>query len=53
MIEDIIDYRNLEYHRSVSERQRNSYNRMRTDLEALKSSILIEIDFKQKIVLGT
>lgn len=51
-ISDIRDCEALEYHKSIAKRQRESYNNMKNDTLLLKNSILIELDFKQKIVIG-
>jgi hypothetical protein len=40
------------FHRSIASRQRICYNNQRADNELFKDSILIDIDFKQKIVIG-
>ena len=40
----------LDYHRSIAERQRKSYETMKMNLN--EDSLFIEIDFKQKIKIG-
>ena len=40
----------LDYHKLIAKRQRNSYIQMKKNLP--EGSILIEIDFKQKIKIG-
>jgi hypothetical protein len=40
----------LDYHHSIAERQRESYKLMKNNLK--KDQILIEIDWKQKILIG-
>ena len=42
----------LDEHKKITTRQRLAYNQMKNDVELLANSILIEIDFKQKIHLG-
>jgi len=42
----------IDFHKEIANRQRNAYNRMRTDINFLKDNLLIEIDYKQKIILG-
>lgn len=39
-------------HKKTAERQRKCYNYQRKSLDILKDKILIELDFKQKIVVG-
>ena len=48
MIEKIKDFQEVEYHKSVAEMQRISYNKDCEDFELLSSSILIVFDFKEK-----
>ena len=43
----------IQFHRKISQIQRESYNRMRKDENVLKNTLLIDIDFKQKIVIGS
>lgn len=42
----------VEQHKNVSDIQRVAYNTQRKDQLSLKKQILIEVDFKQKIVIG-
>jgi hypothetical protein len=53
VIEKIKDFQEVEYHKSVAEMQRISYNKDCEDFELLSSSILIVFDFKEKIIVGT
>jgi hypothetical protein len=46
------DYQEVEYHRSVSVTQRESYNKDCKDKELLSRKVLIELDFKEKIIVG-
>ena len=39
-------------HRTNADTQRKAYNFQRKDKESLRKQILIEVDFKQKIVIG-
>lgn len=41
---------NIDFHHSIAKRQRESYNQMRKNLE--KDYILIEVDWKQKVLIG-
>lgn len=52
-IDKINDLKEVEYHKKIALQQRNEYNSMRKDVNLLKKNILIELDFKQKIVIGT
>jgi hypothetical protein len=40
------------FHQQMAEKQRNLYNKMTHDPILLNDSIMIEMDFKQKIVFG-
>lgn len=40
------------YHKNIARAQREAYNRDRTDVDVLRNKIMIDVDFKQKIVLG-
>ena len=51
-IAKVKDYQEVEYHRSVSITQRESYNRDCKDKVLLSHKILIEFDFKEKIIVG-
>jgi hypothetical protein len=42
----------IEFHKMVASHQRDAYNRMTTQISYYNDSILIEMDFKQKIVFG-
>lgn len=42
----------FEIHHNNAKRQRKAYNHHRSDKKLLKNTILIEIDFKQNIVIG-
>ena len=43
----------IQFHRKIAKIQREAYNNMRNDLIQMNDTILIEIDFKQKIVIGS
>ena len=43
----------IEHHRAVASGQRKAYNMQRTDIDFLEDKLLIDIDYKQKINLGT
>lgn len=54
LIRMIIDYQELLYHKKIAQLQRNSYNSQRKNENYfLQDKILIDLDFKQKIVIGT
>ena len=42
----------VQFHRNIAKMQRKSYNEMRSNEHLLKDSILIDLDFKQKIIIG-
>jgi hypothetical protein len=52
MYNNVKNLESIEYHKTIAKRQRESYNRQRKDPSLLKGKILIDIDYKQKIVLG-
>ena len=52
IIARIDEFQEIEFHQSVAKRQRNCYNADLVNKELLKSSIIIDMDFKQKIVIG-
>ena len=49
IIENIKDFQEVEFHRSVAKRQRAAYNEQRNDVQLLKNKLLIEFDFMEKI----
>ena len=51
-IEYLNDYEAILFHKNIAECQRLTYNRDRKNVEYFKNGILIEIDFKQKIIIG-
>ena len=42
----------MHFHKNVARCQREAYNEHRTNINILRDKILIEFDFKQKIVIG-
>ena len=40
------------FHKNIARAQREAFTRDRTNVEWLKNKIMIEVDFKQKIILG-
>ena len=40
------------FHKNVAKAQRSAYNVQRKDVNVLRDKILIELDFKEKIVIG-
>ena len=50
--EMIDNYRLIEFHQKIAARQRKAYNRDRKELESFENSIMIELDFKAKVILG-
>ena len=51
-VDDLKDYEAIVFHKNISICQRIAYNNQRKDIDFLKNKILIEIDFKQKIIIG-
>ena len=49
-IEDIVA---IQFHRKIAKIQRDAYNKNKKDIRTLQNSLLIEVDFKQKIVIGS
>lgn len=48
----INDFKEILYHREIAKKQRDEYESMKTNKAMLKHSVLIDVDFKQKIVIG-
>ena len=42
----------IDFHEEVAEHQRKAYNRMTTDVKYYNNAILLEFDFKQKMLFG-
>ena len=42
----------VQFHRCIVNMQKNSYNSMKSDVNLLKGAIVIDLDFKQKVVIG-
>jgi hypothetical protein len=54
LIDMTMQYQSILYHKKIAQLQRNSYNSQRkNENNFLKDKILIELDFKQKIVIGS
>ena len=52
ILKSVNEYKQLEIHQQNASRQRNAYNRQRSDTKLLESALLIEFDFKQNITIG-
>jgi len=52
IISKIKDFQEIEYHQSIAKRQRNVFNSQRKDAKLLNENILIEFDFKEKLIVG-
>ena len=44
--------RQVEHHQMIAEKQRDAYNKMTNDPKFYENSIMMDFDFKQKIVFG-
>ena len=51
-ISKVKDYQEIEYHRHVARMQRESYNTDCRDFTLLSKKILIEFDYKEKLIVG-
>ena len=53
---DVVDkiklYQEVEFHFEIAQRQRNVYQKNINDADLLKTSLVIEADFKASVVLG-
>ena len=49
---DLKNIERIEFHKFVANSQREAYNKQRKDKELLRRKILIDVDWKQKIVVG-
>ena len=45
-------FQQIEFHNEIQKRQRDSYSQNIKDEQLLKNNLVIEMDFKAKIVLG-
>jgi hypothetical protein len=52
LIDDLKAYEAILFHKNVAHCQRTAYKQHHKFVEELEGKILIEIDFKQKIVIG-
>ena len=51
-LHDLKDYEALIFHKNVARVQRNAYQNDIANIEKIRNSLLIEVDFKQKIDIG-
>jgi len=55
-IDDILkkarEFREYEFHRNIAANQRSSYKNNINDIILLEEALVIEIDFKQKVMIG-
>ena len=52
MLEKLELFQQIEFHNEIQKRQRDSYSQNIKDEQLLKNNLVIEMDFKAKIVLG-
>ncbi len=52
VVQDIKDYQTILFHQNIARSQRSAYNNYLKNSKDLKNKILIEIDFKQKFLIG-
>ena len=52
IITDFDSFKVIMFHQNVARAQRLAYNNHRTDVNHLRDKIMIEVDFKQKILIG-
>ena len=52
IIKKINDLQEIEYHQLIANRQRKIYNEQRSNEKLLRENVLIELDFKEKIIVG-
>jgi nucleotidyltransferase/DNA polymerase involved in DNA repair len=52
LVQDIKDYQQILFHENVARAQRIAYKNDHESVQQLKETLLIELDFKQKIVIG-
>ena len=52
LVQDIKDYQQILFHENVARAQRIAYKNDHESIRQLKETLLIELDFKQKIVIG-
>ena len=49
----IEDIRAVQFHKKIAAIQRESYNKQKSNINLLKDALLIDLDFKQKVVIGS
>ena len=49
---DLESFEAIIFHRNIARCQKEAYKRDRTQVDRLKNKIMIEVDFKQKILIG-
>lgn len=52
LIVNLKDLDTINFHKNIAEAQRIAYNKHTSNVNELKNKILIEVDFKQRIVVG-
>jgi hypothetical protein len=52
IVQEINDYQTILFHQNIAKSQRTAYNNYLKNSKELKNKILIEIDFKQKFLIG-
>ncbi|RNA26241.1 hypothetical protein BpHYR1_013587 [Brachionus plicatilis] len=52
LLSNLKDYEIVSFHKNIAKAQRIAYNKHHTSFDELKDKIMIEVDFKQKIVIG-
>ena len=52
LLPEIDSYKDVMFHKFIANSQREAYNSQRKDVEILRQHIIIEADYKQKILIG-
>ena len=52
VIDEIEDYQSILFHKNIAKLQRASYSHQTNNIDFLRNKLLIELDFKQKFVIG-
>ena len=52
LCENLYNYEAILFHKNIAHHQRMAYSNSRKNIEKIRTELLIELDFKQKFVIG-
>ncbi len=53
MKKKVEDYQQIEFHKEIADKQRKSYNKMCKTEDYVMDNLVIDLDFKESIKIGT